>query len=415
MLGRRTRWLSFGLAGVALAGCSAGAARPAAHTAAPTPKAPTPTPNTDATAAPPLTLGQIGQRTDVPWQEVGVGWSLALTTASTSANAKEDLVLVDPDGGAYDITPLDIDDTWYLVDRSGDGRRALLEPRQSAHGPTPAIEVDLRSGLERHFTLPDGTVAIGYTKPNGDALLATASSPADDGPNTLERLDLSGHLQRVFDRNASTAAVMTPDGTALVIAHMSAQSLSQSRLRLVGNDGRLIRVLPMPTGAESCDPVRWEPRQEVLAECRSDASPIARLWLVPTGGAGTPTPLTHRRDDKGPDYGDINAWRLRDGSVYLTALGACGGVIIAKDDARGNAVQVFVPHQRDRNDILGIDARQRFLVDSSGEGGGGGCTENDTFVWFDPAARTTAPYVRKLPGGGHVIAAMMWASADDVN
>jgi TolB protein len=356
-----------------------------------------------------LLLGQIGTRTDIPWPAVGVGWTLAL--AATPHGGKQDLVIVAPGGGVYEIATLNAGKGWQIVDRTGDGSRALLTSSDVADAklPTAAVEVDLHSGATRSFVLPAGTVALEYTKPLGRAILASTTDSAGE-TSTIERLDLNGRPEQVLDRAALPRALMTIDGAAVVVNHVVDRTHAQ--LRLVGNDGRLIRTLPMPRHAGSCIPVRWLVPIRVLARCTAPGEPADRLYQIPVDGSGSLKVGTRQRDDKGPDYGDLNAWFLTTGQWYLSARGACGRDIIATQTSDGRAVQVFVPHQPDRNEILGVDVENRLLVESSREADGS-CAEPVSFVWFDPVADRTTPFATRLPAAGERLTdALMWTSAD---
>jgi TolB protein len=410
MRGRRTNLLAIAAATLlaALTGCTASAKPVAGHRQPPASTTST-NPATSTPSTPPLPLGQIGTRAQIPWSSVGVGWSLALAGPSTATH----LLLIAPTGGVYDVAsfPSARTTTYRIVDHSGDGRRALIEATDTAGTSDGTgridVEIDLRTGMILMLRLPPATTVTGYTKPSGAALLAIVHG-GSDAPSSVERLDLNDHPQQVYDDHAMSGALMTPDGAAVVVAH--AIDRLHTQLRLVGNRGHVIRALPTPPHAETCTPQRWWTSRTVLASCSAGSE--NRLWLIPVDGSGADTPLTHQRDDKGPDYGDLDAWRLPSGAVYLSAAGACGGVIIAKEDAHGRAQQVFVPHQPERNEILGVDGAGRMLVDSSSEGDG--CAQRDTYVWFDPAANRTAPFATRLPVGGRIYAVQMWASADDV-
>jgi TolB protein len=348
--------------------------------------------------SPLLARGKVEPASAIPWGQVGPGWLIGTYTSTATAH----VYLVDPIGGRYAITSWPAPEGWRLLAWSGDHTRLLLSPW---YGTTPNVmrEVSLRTGHVRDITLPKNTTVFGYTQPTGLNLLAVTRTGDPNATPThvvdsLVRLDTNGHVQLVLARRTypntldGAEVLSAPDGQTLVITGPS-ESAQRAQLQLIRNDGTLVRVLATRS-AGPCTAVKWWTPTVVLATCH--ATPIQRLWLLPISGAA-PTPLTAVRDGRGPDLGDINAWQLPHG-VYLNAFGACGGLIIAKEDTSGTAQEVTAPGLRARNQILAVTGG-RMLVSATSEGNGG-CSAAPTYVWFDPAQGRTTPFLPGTVDGG---------------
>jgi hypothetical protein len=110
----------------------------------------------------------------------------------------------------------------------------------------------------------------------------------------------------------------------------------------VNNLGRVIkREHPQPRSSIAT-PVRWWNATTVLSSCLAKNRPASpRPWLFPIRG-GKVTALTAQRNGRGPDSGDVDAWRLTSG-VYLQAFGPCFAEFIATQSLDGSAHRVTIP------------------------------------------------------------------------
>jgi hypothetical protein len=300
----------------------------------------------------------------VPLNKVGLGWSIAeYTTGSFKHPAKTTLYAVSPQGKKYAFYtwPASFSGTkaFTLVDWSGDGQRVLVHNFFNKYE-----QISLVTGkVINTFKLPDTVGAIGYTRPDGQNILAQVG----DG---IGRYDLTGHLTKIFTKN-SINAIDSLDGTTVVLA-------AKAGLTVDSNAGGVIRQLKAPIAVFGCSPLRWWNTGTVLAECGAKHGPGApRLWLFPVNG-GKVTALTAQRGNHGPDLGDIDAYKLTSG-VYLQALGPCGVEFIATQAADGKAHQVKIPGVNYPTDHIVTGQGSSLLVQADN-----GCTTGASLVWFNP-------------------------------
>src|ERR1700759_1712701 len=334
-------------------------------------------------------------RSGGPLASAGSGWTLAEDSAATSFDSQHaqvgaaTLYLVSPSGtktvmyhwaAAKDVA-------WRLVDWSGDKSRALFVGTQT----NMVGQLVLATGNFTSFSLPAGTQALGYSRPDGTAILASRQTSSGD---QILRFDLTGKLEKTLasgPQNAATTAIYSPDGTALAVN--GAKGIEE-----VTNSTGATRALPSPAGA-TCQPVRWWDDTRILASCLVTDSPAPRLWLVSTSGA-QPTALTQQRTGKGPDLGDINAYQLPSG-LYLQALGACGGIFIAKPASDGTAASVTVP-QHPGNDNQNVTANGGELLVRAQTG----CAESTSLLCFAPSTNPVQMLIRAPAGIEGVVAAV---------
>ena len=317
------------------------------------------------------------------WEHADGNWLLAVSRPQGQDRSK--LVLIEPAGRQHRLITLEGRTRWKIAGWSRSGLRLLLTDATATPGhPVRMLYLDLASLRQRQFSLPAGALPVGLTEPHGLAVIAGITS-SDGATTTLTRFDTYGAKQADL-ASGDVRYVSTPDGTALVVADNDRHAHD---VAVVSNGGDVLRTLELPAGNTGCEPVKWWSSRDLLVSCTPAPDGKAQLWLVPFVG-GTAHALTQVRNDKGPDYGDVDAWQTPSG-IYLTALGACSGVIIAKEDAGGEAHQVFVPHQPDRNNILATQGNW-LLVDSSSEADNS-CSSHDTYVWFDPTRNATRPFV----------------------
>ncbi len=342
-----------------------------------------------------LTVGRAASA--APLSSACPGWTLVLySNAGTTHNSAADtLYLVSPAGGRYPVAQIpDTEGGARLIAWSGDGTRALVEL------PGGAVEqVTLADGRTRRVGLPAGVTVLGYTRPDGLEILGESTS----GTLTrLARYTLGGTLARVlatWPSNASSAAAAVfgtlaleaPSGTFLVVPGSAA-------LSVVSDLGGVSRVLPLPVprGA-SCVPVRWWQDGVLLAECSGPGTAGPRLWLVPVSGA-RPTALTPQRGQNGPDYGDINGWRLPGGGLYVQALASCGPPFIARANQNGTVTPLLIPG------VVVAQSGPWLLTEQAG-----GCADSTSLLWFNPATQAERWVFRTPAAAFGVISAAAFA------
>jgi len=311
-----------------------------------------------------LGSGRVGTRSQVPWRLVGPGWTLAeFTTGSYRVARPVTLCMIDPAGGKYRMYQWAATRTpWQLVDWSGDKKRALLE--QPAASRLPMHELVLATGQLTSFRLPSAADVLGYTRPDGTAILV-----ADHG---IVRYSRTGVLERrLVNGSQYNAALSSPSGlTELVNGKIGVE--------LVSNLGGVERRLPVPGTDPSggCALVRWWTSTAALVRCESTSA--ARLWMVPVSGAA-PTAVTPSRSGlEGPDFGDLDAWRLPSGR-YVQALGACGSIFIGKEGKHGKVSIVNVAGSSGNNVVVATVGGQFLVLEFSG------CFPDSSLAWFNPA------------------------------
>jgi len=343
-----------------------------------------------------LAVGQAASAAPLP--PVGPGWALVLYSAAGTAHrsAADTLYLVAPDGRRYPLARIpDTDASARLIAWSGDGTRAL------AGLPGGAVEqVTLAGGQVRRVSLPAGVTVLGYTRPDGLSILGESTS---GGVTTLARYTLGGALARVLATWPSSAvsaasalfgaaALEAPSGTFLVVPGSAA-------LSLVSNLGGGSGVLPLPVGrGASCAPVRWWRDGVVLAECSGPGIAGPRLWLAPVSGA-RPTALTPQRGQNGPDYGDINGWRLPGGALYVQALASCGPPFIARAHRDGTVTPLLIPG------VVVAQVGQWLLTEQAD-----GCLGSTSLLWFNPVTHAERWVFRTPAADPGVISAASFAN-----
>lgn len=395
-------------------GCSS-LTEPAARPGEPAPSAPGTSTRATPHAATMAAYNEEAPIQDVPWSEVGPGWTLAMWNAATPTNAGDEfepgdptpynsettLYLVNPEGGRYAITtfeaPGESGSLPTLVDWSGDGTRALFS---RTGDDLTVMEVDLRTGERTSFRVEDGfAVTPRYSLPEGKAVLLLESRTTE-GPASLTRVDLSGKQQLTYpvDKLGSEfneSFLSTPDGTELVLG-------TDRGLTRMGNDGTPGIELPVPD-ASYCLPMRWWEADVVLTRCNATEFSYSRLWLVPLDGTA-PTPLTAKNDGtQGPDMADLNAWHLPEGT-FVQAAGGCGFVYLAKLNADGTTTPVSVPDVDDNHSVLVLGVHDGNLQLQAALS----CGSGETLVDYDPEAGTSTVLLGGDTNGGGVVDALTY-------
>ncbi|MGZ6780446.1 MAG: hypothetical protein ACXVGO_15810 [Mycobacterium sp.] len=345
---------------------------------------------------------------DVPWSEVGPGWTLATWSPAvphrpgdvpapgeaTWKTSPVTLYLVDPAGNRYAIKTFPVGETPQLLDWSGDGGHALFGREYPA--PDTVTLVDVHTGAESTIDVHGYPT---FTKPDGKAILVSTDT-GDDKPATLKRIDLDGNPQQSYPvENLGGPAQFTgsqiesPEGTRLVLG-------TDAALVAMDNDGTNIRPLAEPPVSNSeCRPVRWWTADAILAHCEADRSSGSQLWTVPLDGSA-PTALTAvnsgQGDDPGfrGDLGDGVAWQLP-GGVFLQSAGACGTMFLSRLTADGHTMRVDVPGMHDSVQVAGVNGDKLELL------GKVGCGGTDSLVSYDTVTNSSTVLLgRPINGGG---------------
>jgi TolB protein len=411
------------MATVLAAGCSS-TDSPAAHESSST--ATSAATSTPAPATPAAAHGVEATINDVPWSNVGPGWTLAMWSPVTAhrpgekpapgepdpATAATTLYLVDPAGNRYAISTLSGDDAdLHLIDWSGDGSRALFSDG------TKVISVDLHTGAQT--TIP----AKGYprfTRPDGKALLLSTSFSGNE-PGTLQRIDFNGNVQQTYPTEQLGGAgqfsgryLASPDGMQLVLgtANLGNELVPRSddSLVLVGNDGTIIRTIPTPMQNARCAPMRWWTPTMVLASCSAEHGSGSQLWKVPIDG-GAPTALTAVNSGQGDDpgfgssIGEGVAWELTSGT-FLQSAGACGTAFLSRLTPDGHITRVDVPGMSQSVFVTGATGDKLILEGHMDCGGG------TALVSYDPSAHTSTVLLGPNLNGGGVTEAILFPEGE---
>jgi hypothetical protein len=336
-------------------------------------------------AQPAAQLPAGSARTSVPWSHVGVGWVLTqyASAAPEGGSGPAALYLISPGGTRYRLVSWP---NWrfapQLLAWSPDGQRALFGVF-SGKGGTEVLT--LATGQVSTFVMPGAASPIGFTTPRG--LNIVAGQPSGSG-TSLARYSLSGRLLQPLGYSADGQVLYAPSGIEFLTG-------TSHGLKLVSNDGALIRNLPVPgTSANSCNPVRWWSSGTVLASCTPPNSAIPQLWLVPASGA-RPTALTPPRRVSGGDLGDLDAWKLPSG-LYLQSAGPCAVLQIFKQAGHGSITLVPVPHTNGDNRVL-TALGSLLLIQAPTS-----CAGSVSLLWFNPATRAEQWLIRAL---GNVVGA----------
>ena len=331
---------------------------------------------------------------------VGAGWTLAEYSASTMIGGATaikagatTLYLVSPQGAKKTVYRWAASQTnWQLLDWSGDKSRALF----TGSSANIVGQLNLATGKFSTITLPAGTVALSYSRPDGTAILGVEQNSS--GVKLL-RFDLNGKLEQTLatgPANSTDNAIYSPDGTTLAVNGARA-------IELVKNSGGVARSLPVP-GSPICEPVRWWNSSTILASCLATGHNANRLWLVPASGA-RPTALTQQRTGKGPDLGDINAFQLPTG-LYLQATGACGVIFIARQASDGSATTVTGPQTTATDNPIVTAPGSRQLVRARTS-----CRASTSLLWFTPSSNAVQMLIKTPAGVEGVEAAIPYTPA----
>jgi hypothetical protein len=398
------------------------------------------------TSVPPLAHGVQGTDAQIPWSQVGSGWTLATwqPTATVTASGEASLFLVDPAGGRYlvstdvpadqqvvawgttsrvallanwfvtsggaDLTGVDLatgttlyqthlTGVGFQVDaESGDGQRLLLTSDIVNTSNDQVTELDLTSGATLHQFQVTGPAYVAYTLPQGLDLVISSGGQ-------LRRTGLDGTTQLTFQTNFSSVGSLfsvgsyppdlySPDGTELVVG-------ASKGIAVMLNSGTLGSQVALPTAGQDsgCDPVEWWTTGTVLASCGEANG--SELFLVPLSG-GAPTLL----GQTGPVFGDL----FQAGGGVFAQSGACGTLWIDQLGASKTFSQITVPGLQPSEIIVGATASALEVL------GRGACDESPgqvrsfALVSFDPADDTSSFQLGPSANGGNVLSALAYGT-----
>ena len=295
-----------------------------------------------------LGRGRVGTRADIPWSDVGPGWTVAVLapigTPGLNTPALQTVFLVDPEGDRYKI----VTTSGYplkLADISGDFRRALFT--QFVEPDSEKVEqLDLSSGVLTTIVKGWAGSWVEYTKPLGKAVVIAGD---DVNSETLKRLALTGSTQKIYDTGVfgnnvqATLPLYEPDGVSFVLA-------TSTGFAVMINDGTLVRRVPFPPQHTCSSTGRWWAPDVLLAYCRPVVQPtsngssavptIATVWRVPIDG-GTPSPFNVDVDELSAHIGIGDAWQT-DGGVFVEEVFGCGsGIALQRLDSDGSPHRVI--------------------------------------------------------------------------
>lgn len=273
-------------------------------------------------ATPGVSSVREAPRGEIPWTQVGPGWSVAVWSPTVFFGPGT-LYLVSPAGTRYAVGS--VPPETRVSDVAPDGRRALLT-RSSGTGAETVTEWDVTSGRQIHSfdtTYARSPEGVRYTRPAAKSVLV-------DTAEGLQRRSIDGSLEQAYSTgNHPAAALPTPDGLD-IFAEVD------NGLALLGNGGTLVRSFSAPAGYESCGPLRWWQAGVALTVCLQRGTPITNLFLYPISGAPV-TQLTKATNaapgGQNAPFGFVAAWRYGGGTLVQYGAGCgLGGVGMLSSD-----------------------------------------------------------------------------------
>jgi len=258
-----------------------------------------------------LQRGQEQTLADIPWNQVGPGWTLATWATSTKDGAPQTLYLVNPSGGRYKLVSpakaVDYSDIW-----SPDGQRYL----------SGLNEFDLTTGVYRHIAIPKNSSIVSYT-PTGYGFFGYKNKLDKLGnatPIALERFAPDGSVETTYPITlppqgyGPRAPLATTDGKWVAVA-------DKRGIAVFHGNGKLARTVTLGS-PEWCTLASWWDKTTVVASCYGPTASSAGLWLVPLTG-GAPSLLARVKPGDERDFSYDDAWRDSAGLVGLAQSG-CG-------------------------------------------------------------------------------------------
>jgi hypothetical protein len=373
-----------------------------------------------------LPAGQTGSRSAVPWPLVGTGWALAeFSTAqpdsegTASGAGSYTTYLVDPEGGKYTIATSSGGVAPRLMAWAGDKTMALFDTAGPVTGSGSYQLLNVQTGQLTPLLLPTGVVALGFTRPDGLAILAVRQGPAEF---RLQRYTLAGQLQaslaslpRKADETLSSAgcatvcALSSPDGLTDVWGILG------DGMQVLFNNGTKLHMLHVPGSGHpsSCMPVTWWNDTTVLASCAVTGGQggSSRLWLVPAAG-GSSTPLTTVAGSPSGAGENEEAWQA-DGDVYLTqtsfhqcqgAPSGPGGMDILALSQGTNAPMTIPGSTSNFSTIVATQGNQLLVLTQTA------CPGTSSLLWFNPSTQQSQPVISAPASQVGVIAAVPYGN-----
>ena len=289
-------------------------------------------------AGPPQAAREPGAPADVPWDEVGPGWSLASVahgprTRGGYVDARQrTLELMSPEGARYELHRSRVElrprgwysGDFYLTDVDPARRTVLLVDSSGPHSQR-ATELDLVTGTTRVLRLPANAGGVGL-RPDGTGVLvqtvqANVVSFGWTGGRTVLARDVEGGV------------IATPGGAAVV-------GSTRDALRVIPFDGSATSIVDAPG---DCRPLRWYDEGVLLASCWSRRG--TQLTAVGLDGSVTRVAglrRTNSRGFRGPSWDDTEV-RVVGGRTYYQGNGPCGGSFVTRERADGSVRVVRVP------------------------------------------------------------------------
>jgi TolB protein len=362
-----------------------------------------------------LPAGKTGQRSAVPWSLVGPGWALAEFSTAAPSSAGQPAgagsyttYLVDPEGGKYEIATSSGSTEPQLMAWSGDATNALF----GASGGAGSYQVlNVRTGQLTPLQLPAGVVAVGFSRPEGQAILAVNVGPAKF---RLQRYMLNGQLEASLaslprkggeawpaDGCTGACALSSPDGLRDV------WGIAGAEMQVLSNSGGKPRKLKVKDSGhpQSCVPLSWWDDTRILANCADASLPddATGLWLVPVDGSN-PTALTAVAAAGNGHIDD--AW-LAGQTTYVTSATSSqcqsapsGGLDIVPLGQGSNAA-IRIPGSTGNVSTIVTTQGERLLVLTQTN-----CSGTSELLWFNPSTGTEQNAVTAPSNEAGVIAAV---------
>jgi hypothetical protein len=379
-----------------------------------------------------LAAGRTGPRSTIPWSLIGPGWTLAeVSTAQPSSSGGASgagtysTYLVDPKGGKYLITSTTGASAPQLVAWSGNASNALYAT-VGAGGTSPSYSVlSLQTGQQNQLQLPANVSAVGFTRPDGLAVLAVKQGPA---VFKLQRYALNGGFQATIGQLArkpgeswnpdvcgtGCSALSSPDGDTDV------WGIAGDEMQVVSNAGGHARRLHVPDSGTppSCVPISWWDADTVLATCAATNGPTAdatRLWLIPTEG-GAASPVTPPEGNYVGEGDVVGAWTAA-GTVYVNSTNSSQcpsaptgpgglGILSASQLGSGSPMAISGTTNNRNTIVAGVGDRLLVLAQTS-------CPGTSSLLWYRPATGTTQQLLTEPSGQVGVLAAVPFGNGPE--
>ncbi len=331
-------------------------------TATPT-TAPTPTPTpTEPTPSPPMPpapfpgLPPAWPGSDIPWGEVGDGWTLAIVHGEEADGEQSQAVyLVAPSGDRWlasaQLTDPRVTSTTTILDWSPDATEAIV----AIAGPRDLLGVqlvDLTNGTTQEVGGRRGGASVpsaGFVRPAGPDVLSLELGDEGSTHQLVRQTrggDIVARIGIPLPADAHIDWRYTLDGGGLVVLDGLDVGGVRGRLTRHDLDAGTEEVL----GFHDCVPVRWLRAAELLVTCADSPASPATLWVVPMDGSGM-WPLVDSPDIETVGFDSLlDLQVLDDGSLVLeTASGSLVGI-----DLAGRSTPLGIGSSAEPVDLLGV-------------------------------------------------------------